>query len=209
MFRLGRHLTIFVVAHTSGIPNVVFNSGAYRSDCVDYPSPWTRAELDAVLPFRDVVVVLKISGANLHKILENSVSQYPLYSGIFMQVSGVKFEFDPRKKPGSRIETESVSYTNRNGERIFISEDNSTFEIVTNSFMFQQYCLSEILSKENFVRDENHPAAEMVAQYLKSIETDIDKDGESELGSVSPKVEERIVCTFPDPDLLKLYPISN
>ncbi len=75
--------------------------------------------------------------------------------------------------------------------------------------MFKQYCSAGILSEDNFVRDENITGAEMVAQYMKSIETDTDKDGVNELGVVSPKIEGRIICTSPDPELVKLYPIPQ
>lgn len=187
----------------------MYNSGAFRSDNVDFPSPWTQAELEAVLPFRNEIVVLKIDGRYLMKILEESVSQYPLYSGYFMQVAGVNFVFDPEKKNGWRVETESASAIAQNGERIRILSEHASFFIVTSKYMFKQYCKSGILAESDFVRDENSTGSEMVAKYMNSIETDIDEDGVNELGVLSPKIEGRIICTSPDPDLLKLYPISD
>ncbi len=51
----------------------------------------------------------------------------------------------------------------------------------------------------------------MVSQFMQSIEneTDTDKDGVNELGVVSPQIEGRIICTSPDPELVKLYPIPQ
>jgi hypothetical protein len=40
-----------------------------------------------------------ISGNNIMRMLEYSVSEYPGFAGSFLFVSGIKFEFDHTKKP--------------------------------------------------------------------------------------------------------------
>ena len=40
----------------------------------------------------------------MHEALENSVSMYLYQDGRFLQVSGVKFAFDPSKPSGSRVD---------------------------------------------------------------------------------------------------------
>lgn len=42
------------------------------------------------------------------QVLENGVSQYPKHEGRFLQVSGLKFAFDPSKPPGKRIDSRLV-----------------------------------------------------------------------------------------------------
>jgi len=56
----------------------------------------------------DPIVVMKVSGENLYKLLENGVSAYPKLDGKFPIVSGIKFTFDSSKPPYSRINREDV-----------------------------------------------------------------------------------------------------
>jgi 2',3'-cyclic-nucleotide 2'-phosphodiesterase (5'-nucleotidase family) len=56
----------------------------------------------------DAVVVRKIPGHLLKKLLENGVSQYPKYDGRWLATSGFKYSFDPEKPPGERIIIESL-----------------------------------------------------------------------------------------------------
>ena len=45
----------------------------------------------------------------MHEALENSVSMYPNHDGRFLQVSGVKFAFDPSKPRGSRVDPDFIT----------------------------------------------------------------------------------------------------
>ena len=56
----------------------------------------------------DPLTVLRIDGKTVRKALEKSVSIYPQRSLRFLQVSGIKFKFDPKKKPGSRVTSINV-----------------------------------------------------------------------------------------------------
>ena len=56
----------------------------------------------------DSLVLLEVTGDQLHKTLENGVSQWPKLEGRFPQVSGIKFLFDPSQPPGSRINPENI-----------------------------------------------------------------------------------------------------
>ena len=47
-------------------------------------------------------------GKQIHEAIENGVSQYPKLDGRFLQVSGLAFAFDPSKKPGNRINPDSI-----------------------------------------------------------------------------------------------------
>ena len=47
-------------------------------------------------------------GAQLVEALENGVSQYPQNEGRFLQVSGLKFAFNPSKPVGNRVDARLV-----------------------------------------------------------------------------------------------------
>ena len=52
--------------------------------------------------------VISITGEQVLLALENGVSQVEAMEGRFPCVDGIRFEFDPRKKPFSRINADSV-----------------------------------------------------------------------------------------------------
>lgn len=52
--------------------------------------------------------------------MENSVSKYPKFEGRFLQVSGVKFQYDPNKEPMQRIVPNSLKV---NGEDLDLERD--------------------------------------------------------------------------------------
>eukprot|EP01047_Picozoa_sp_COSAG01_P099208 COSAG01_NODE_29267_length_641_cov_1.376384_1_plen_94_part_10 len=57
-----------------------------------------------LLPMLDELCVLGLSGTQLHRALENGVSQYPKLEGRFPCVSGVRFSFDPALPPNARVD---------------------------------------------------------------------------------------------------------
>jgi 5'-nucleotidase/UDP-sugar diphosphatase len=67
------------------------------------PGSITFGMLAELFPFGNTVQVKKITGEDLLKVLEQSVSGYPATSGGFLQVSGMVFSFDPSKEVGSRV----------------------------------------------------------------------------------------------------------
>jgi 2',3'-cyclic-nucleotide 2'-phosphodiesterase (5'-nucleotidase family) len=69
------------------------------------PPPYliTRGQVLAVLPFGNVVVTLKVNGAELKTMLENGVSLMPGAQGRFPQVSGLCFSYNIEAAPGSRV----------------------------------------------------------------------------------------------------------
>lgn len=63
----------------------------------------TFGKVAELFPFGNTVQVKKITGADLIKVLEISVSGYPATQGGFLQVSGLSYVFDPSQAVGSRI----------------------------------------------------------------------------------------------------------
>lgn len=52
-------------------------------------------------------------GHSLIEALENGVSRYPRLDGRFPQVSGIRFQFDPYKKSGERVDADNVMINGR------------------------------------------------------------------------------------------------
>lgn len=63
----------------------------------------TFGKIAELFPFGNTVQVKKITGEDLIKALEVSVSGYPATQGGFLHVSGLTFEFDPTQPAGSRV----------------------------------------------------------------------------------------------------------
>lgn len=73
-----------------------------------------------LLPMIDQMVILKVPGQKLHRLMENSVSAWPSYEGKFPSVSGIRFEFDPSKPAWERIDKNDLYIQ---GEKIDYDKD--------------------------------------------------------------------------------------
>ncbi|XP_050300775.1 trifunctional nucleotide phosphoesterase protein YfkN isoform X2 [Anthonomus grandis grandis] len=93
-----------VVLAATGADLVILNSGTFRSDQVHPAGDFTMRDLTNIIPMRDPLVVLKVTGQQILEVLENAVSMYPKLEGRFPQVAGVSFAFNPNKPPGQRVE---------------------------------------------------------------------------------------------------------
>ncbi|KAI0156793.1 Metallo-dependent phosphatase [Xylariaceae sp. FL1272] len=83
-------------------------SGTIRGDQICPPGPVLLKDILNCFPFEDPVIVIRVSGRAICDALENSLSQYPALEGRFPQVSNIKFEFDARKPPNSRIVSATI-----------------------------------------------------------------------------------------------------
>lgn len=93
-----------VVLAATGADLVLLNSGTFRSDQVHPAGDFTMRDLVNIIPMRDPLVVLSVTGQQVLEILENGVSQYPKLEGRFPQVAGLSFAFDPSKAVGDRVD---------------------------------------------------------------------------------------------------------
>jgi 2',3'-cyclic-nucleotide 2'-phosphodiesterase (5'-nucleotidase family) len=101
---LGDLVTDAVRAGT-GADVALINAGAMRLDDVIPPGPITNYDLESIFLFADETRMLSfpVSTARLREVLEHGVSDGSLGKGGFLQVSGVRFTYDPAKASGSRI----------------------------------------------------------------------------------------------------------
>ncbi len=83
----------------------LMNGGSIRADEIIPPGPLTKREVLSILPFKNKVVKLELTGATLREALEHGVarSAEDAEPGRFPQVSGIRFTFDASRPAGSRI----------------------------------------------------------------------------------------------------------
>jgi 5'-nucleotidase len=81
------------------------NGGSVRADAVIGPGRLTERDLLSILPFKNKLVKIEVTGATLRAALEHGVSRSAEDSepGGFPQVSGVQFSFDATRAPGARL----------------------------------------------------------------------------------------------------------
>lgn len=83
----------------------LMNGGSIRADEIIPPGPLTRRDVLSILPFKNRVIKLELTGEMLRAALEHGVarSREDKEPGRFPQVSGVRFAFDASRPAGSRI----------------------------------------------------------------------------------------------------------
>ena len=95
----------------TGSDVAIMNGGSIRADEVIKPGDLTRRDVLSLLPFKNRVVKMEITGATLRAALEHGVarSAEDAEPGRFPQVSGMRYVFDASRKPGSRITSLTVN----------------------------------------------------------------------------------------------------
>jgi 5'-nucleotidase len=83
----------------------LMNGGSVRADSLIGPGKLTERDLLSILPFKNKLVKIEITGATLRAALEHGVSRSAEDSepGGFPQVSGIQYSFDASRPSGSRI----------------------------------------------------------------------------------------------------------
>ena len=105
------------------------NGGGIRTDRIVPAGPLTRGDVHALLPFTNTAVKLAMTGRDLRAALEHGVAQADRAGGGFLQVSGVRVVWDPRRPPGSRIVRADVG-----AGRL---DDAATYTVVVPSYLFR------------------------------------------------------------------------
>jgi len=79
--------------------------GSVRADAIIGPGTLTQRDLLSILPFKNNLVKIEVTGATVRAALEHGVarSAEDAEPGRFPQVSGVQFTFDASRPAGSRI----------------------------------------------------------------------------------------------------------
>lgn len=147
------------------------NGGGIRAS-ID-KGPITVGEIFTTLPFDNTLVVLEVSGADVKAALERSVSAYPKELGAFLQVSGLKFEFDPSRAAGERVTAVTIA-----GAPL---DPNKLYKVATNDFMAAGGDGYDMLKGAKVMFSSGELLRDVMASYIKNA------------GKVAPEVEGRIV----------------
>ena len=106
----------------------VINGGVIRGDkSYTKGSVITRRDIATELPFRNHVAVFTVTGEQLRKALENSVSQVEIVEGGFLQVSGLSFSYSLEKPPNERIQTVHI-----NGQKL---DPKKKYSVATSDYL--------------------------------------------------------------------------
>lgn len=160
----------------TGSDIAITNGGGIRADIDE--GEVTVGEVLTVLPFGNTISTLKLTGAQVAASLEHGVGRVGGKSGTgrFPQVSGVRYEFDSSRDPGSRVK--SVEVSDGNGGYTAI-EDGKMYTVATNNFMRtggDGYEIFENDAVEPY--DYGRPLEEALIDYMvKTHPVKIEKDG--------------------------------
>lgn len=141
----------------------------------------TVGELLTTLPFGNTLATMNLKGSEIMTALEQSVSLAPGLNGGFLQVAGLQFTYDSSKEASKRVQEVKVQNKAGNWETL---DPNKTYVVATNAFTAKggdNYAVFGKAYEEGRVTDLGLTDWEVLQEYVK------------ELGTVNPKVEDRIV----------------
>lgn len=150
----------------------LINSGNFRGNLIIPPGPVDSLSIEAMFPFGNQVVSLKVSGATLLKALNLSLAS--VGSGEFLQVSGLRL----RARAGKWIE---ILVTKPGGGYTPL-DPQKTYTLATNSWLAGGGSGYKMLAEEGRERRTVHPKqAELIKESLRTA------------GTIGPEVSGRMV----------------
>ena len=83
----------------------LFNGGSIRADEVLPAGRLTMRDVLSILPFKNQLIKIEVTGETLRQALEHGVSRVAVNAlpGAFPQVSGIEFSYDASRPAGNRI----------------------------------------------------------------------------------------------------------
>jgi 2',3'-cyclic-nucleotide 2'-phosphodiesterase (5'-nucleotidase family) len=89
----------------TGADVALLNAGTLRLDDVIRPGPVTNYQIESAFLFADEARVVRfpLTGAALREVLEHGVADGSIGAGPFLQVSGIRFTYDPGRPSGQRL----------------------------------------------------------------------------------------------------------
>ncbi len=144
-----------------GIAIAIQNGGGIRAS-IDVGEV-TMGEVFQVLPFQNTLSTFWVSGKTVIEALENGVSQVEEVKGRFLQVAGLKFDWDQSVAPNEgRVRNVQVM---QDGTWVTINP-NAQYGVVSNNFVRSGGDGFKMFSNAKNVYDYGPDLAEVVADYL-------------------------------------------
>ena len=116
-------------AARAGATMALWNGGSIRDSIP--AGDITLAQVMAVVPFDNKLVVADLTGEQLTNVMENGVSQVEESAGRFLQVAGLRYTWDPAAVAGSRIRSIEI----KTGDTYLPIDKAATYRVVTNDFV--------------------------------------------------------------------------
>lgn len=155
----------------------LLNGGSIRADGVIGPGRLTMRDLLSILPFKNKLIKIEVSGATLRATLEHGVSRSAEDSqpGGYPQVSGVQFSFDASRRPGARLVDVKV-----NGMPL---DDGKKYTLTTTTFL-------ALDGGDGYTMLKGSPV--IIPPERAPIDFDVVKKAVTSVRSIAPKVEGRV-----------------
>ena len=168
------------------------NSGGIRSDKTYGPGPITRRDILSILPNRNDIVKVLVTGEHLKRLLENGVAAAGEEDGRFPQISGMSFEYDASKAVGSRVTKILVGDVPVDAAKKYALAVNSYTFGGGDGYDFKGVADADVLVKPNTGPNDNEVVIEAIQK----------------MGTISPKVEGRIKAVGPSQQKPSLDPCA-
>ena len=150
----------------TGAQIALSNAGGIRTDFVQ--GPLTVAQVYENIPFGNTLVLLKMTGANVVKAIEDGVDfgwskyghEFP--ANPLLYVSGIKFDVTPANPNGSRVANTMV----QDGAAWKALDPAATYTVVVNNFMAAGGDLYNTLKATPGQMDTGYIDAEALLEYV-------------------------------------------
>jgi 5'-nucleotidase len=161
----------------TGADVALANGGSIRADTLIAPGILTKRDVLSILPYNNRLVKLQLTGAVIRAAFEHGVASIGVEAqpGRFPQVSGLRYEYDARLKPGSRITSITID-----GKPL---DDKRTYTLATTSYV-------ALDAGDGYDMFRNAPLVIRPAQGLS--ETDILLKAITSAPAIAPKTDGRI-----------------
>jgi 5'-nucleotidase len=155
----------------------LINGGSLRADALISPGVLTMRDVLSILPFKNNIVKLELTGATLRSAIEHGLSRSAedAEPGCFPQVSGIQFSFDASRSPGSRIVDIKV-----NGQPL---DDSRKYTLATTNFLY-------VDSGDGYTMLKNSKA--LIPPEKGELDSDILQRAIRSARAITPRVEGRI-----------------
>ncbi|XP_024150136.1 snake venom 5'-nucleotidase [Oryzias melastigma] len=140
----------------------------------------TMEEILSVMPFGGTFDLVQLKGSTVKKAFEHSVHRYGGMSGEFLQVSGIRVEYDLSKPVNQRVVSLSVLCTECRVPKFEPLDPQKTYTVVMNSFMVGGGDGYSVIQDELLKHNSGNLDITVLAEYIKA------------MGRVYPAVEGRI-----------------
>jgi 2',3'-cyclic-nucleotide 2'-phosphodiesterase (5'-nucleotidase family) len=152
----------------------ITNGGGIRTNALFPAGEIKRRDVLAWLPFGNVVVKVRMSGAAIRAALENGVSQVEGLNGRFPQVSGLTYTFSRSRPAGSRITAVTAGGRPLDPETLYTVATNDFVRAGGDGY-------ATVKSAEVLINEAGGPV--MATAVATAIQ---------QTGTISPRVEGRI-----------------